>query len=112
MPWWITVFQCLNAYGDILEDLELSALENPVPDVLLRIHRIKRELALLRRLVWPMRELADQLYREEGNWIADSARRIYVMFMNIRFNLLRSLNRTVRWLAASPTSICLPFPIE
>jgi magnesium transporter len=67
-------FPVLEHYGDMLEELELVALENPTPAVLKRIHKLKRELALLRRIVWPMREVVDQLYREEGGWITEPTR--------------------------------------
>jgi magnesium transporter len=67
-------FPVLEKYGDVLEELELITLENPSPQVLHRIHSVKRELALVRRIVWPMRELVDQLYREEGDRIEDSTR--------------------------------------
>jgi len=58
-------FPVLEQYGDLLEELELITLEKPTPEVLHRIHAVKRELSLLRRIVWPMREVVDQLYREE-----------------------------------------------
>lgn len=67
-------FPVLEHYGDILEDLELIALEKPTPEILQRIHSTKRDFALLRRIVWPMREVIDQLYREEGGRIAESTR--------------------------------------
>jgi magnesium transporter len=67
-------FPVLEHYGDMLEDLELITLEKPSPELLRRIHSVKRELALLRRIVWPMREVVDQLYREEGGRITESTR--------------------------------------
>ena len=67
-------FPVLEKYGDLLEDLEMEALESPSPVLLHRIHAIKRELALLRRIVWPTRELVDQLYREEDGHISDEVR--------------------------------------
>lgn len=67
-------FPVLEHYGDMLEELELTTLENPQPEVLRRIHDIKHELSILRRIVWPMREVVDQLYRDESSAIADSTR--------------------------------------
>ncbi|XQW83616.1 magnesium/cobalt transporter CorA [Thalassotalea piscium] len=58
-------FPVLEQYGDTLEELELEILENPTQEVLHRIHAVKRELSLLRRILWPMREVVDQLYRED-----------------------------------------------
>jgi len=67
-------FPVLEHYGDILEDLELATLENPSQGVQRSIYSVKREFALVRRIVWPMRELVDQLYREEGGRISESTR--------------------------------------
>ena len=67
-------FPVLEKYGDILEDLELLTLESPSPPVLHRIYCIKRELILLRRIIWPLREVVDHLYREEGGRIDETTR--------------------------------------
>lgn len=67
-------FPVLERYGNILEELELTTLGKPSPDVLHRIHSIKRELSLLRRIVWPMRELVDRLYRDEEGFISEQTR--------------------------------------
>ena len=67
-------FPVLEHYGDMLDELEIITLEKPSPILLQRIHSVKRELAMLRRIVWPMREVVDQLYREEGGRIEDSTK--------------------------------------
>ena len=50
-------FPILELYGDRLEELEDRVLQNPSPDTIQEIHQIKRELLLLRRALWPMREV-------------------------------------------------------
>ena len=67
-------FPVLERYGDLLENLELATLEQPSPQVLHQIHGIKRELALLRRIDWPMREVVDQLYRDDNDRIETDTR--------------------------------------
>lgn len=67
-------FPVLEQYGNVLEELELVTLEHPTPAVLHRIHSVKRELALLRRIVWPTREVVDQLYREEEGHMGEATR--------------------------------------
>jgi magnesium transporter len=67
-------FPVLEYYGDTLEALEELTLDNPTSELQRNIHRIKRELASLRRIVWPMREVVDNLYRDEGGRIAESTR--------------------------------------
>jgi magnesium transporter len=67
-------FPVLEQYGDLLEELEVVTLEKPTPAVLHRIHAVKRELSLLRRIVWPMREVIDQLYREEEGRMGEATK--------------------------------------
>lgn len=67
-------FPVLEYYDELLEDLEQGTLDEPSPEVLHRIHFVKRELALLRRVIWPMREVVDQFYRDEGGSIDDAIR--------------------------------------
>jgi len=57
-------FPLLEHYGDRLEDVEGEVLERPTPESIKDIHELKRELLLLRRAVWPMREVISALQRE------------------------------------------------
>jgi len=63
-------FPMLEHYGERLEALENEVLDNPTTRVQRRLHAIKRELALLRRVIWPMREVMNELHREETEEIA------------------------------------------
>lgn len=67
-------FPVLEQYGNVLEQLELDTLERSSPEVLQRIHAVKRELSLLRRIVWPTRELVNGLYHDEFGHVSDSVR--------------------------------------
>ena len=67
-------FPVLEEYGDILEELEITTLEKPTPAILHRIHAVKRELSLLRRIVWPIREVIDHLYREEDGRMGEATK--------------------------------------
>ncbi|NQT51244.1 magnesium/cobalt transporter CorA, partial [bacterium] len=49
-------------------------LADPTVEVQQRIHAVKRELAALRRVVWPLREVASELQREETGVIAAPVR--------------------------------------
>ena len=57
-------FPILEHFGDRLETLEDTILEHPTSEVFQEIHRLKRELLLLRRAMWPMREVVQRLARE------------------------------------------------
>jgi len=58
-------FPLLEHYGDELEEMEEAVVERPEPDLLRRLHQVKRELALMRRLLWPTREMLGTLLRDE-----------------------------------------------
>lgn len=57
-------FPALEHYANRLEDLELEIAEKPDRRHLEALHQIKRDLVTMRRTLWPMREVADNLYSE------------------------------------------------
>ncbi|MCK7547858.1 magnesium/cobalt transporter CorA [Marinobacter koreensis] len=60
-----SAFPVLEAFGDKLEGMELELLEQPRKQTLSDIHRLKRELLFMRRVLWPQRELLTTLMRVE-----------------------------------------------
>ena len=68
------IFPILEHYGDRLEELENSILLSPDPRHFAAIHKLKREMLLVRRGVWPMRELVNSLQREPHECLSDSTR--------------------------------------
>ena len=56
-------FPVLERFGLELEDLEEQILESATGDTLGAIHTVKRELILLRRMLWPQREVINLLLR-------------------------------------------------
>jgi magnesium transporter len=67
-------FPVLESYGERIEELEDVVIQRPVPVTLNEIHRIKRELLLLRRAAWPEREVINALQREEAHLIRPETR--------------------------------------
>jgi magnesium transporter len=67
-------FPILENYGDRLEDLEDKVLANPQRSVITAIHKIKRDLLLVRRAAWPMREVIAFLQREPHECMSDNSR--------------------------------------
>jgi magnesium transporter len=67
-------FVILDSYGEKIESLEDELLANPGRQILSQIHEFKRELTMLRKCVWPMRELASAMQRSENELVADSTR--------------------------------------
>ncbi len=64
-------FVILERIGDEIERLEDELLGNPSPETLRSIHQLKREMILLRKSVWPLRELIGALQRCESPLIAE-----------------------------------------
>jgi magnesium transporter len=62
-------FPVLEKYGEWIETLETELLANPSPETIQDIHRIKRELLLLRRTAWPERDVIAAMQREESDVI-------------------------------------------
>ncbi len=67
-------FPILEQYGDLLERMEDEIVDSATSDVQRRIHQVKRELALLRRVIWPMREVINTLQRNENDEISAYAK--------------------------------------
>ena len=67
-------FPILEQFGDRLEDLEDLILQRPKPEAIHEIHRLKRELLLVRRSLWPMREVVLSLQREPHECFSDITR--------------------------------------
>ncbi len=57
--------------SDAIEDLEDWVVENPHPDVLKRIHAIRRELVILRRIGHPQREAINAMLRPQSPFFTD-----------------------------------------
>lgn len=51
------LFPVLEHMGDMLEKLDESVMEDPSAQHMISIHDFKRELMILRREIWPMREM-------------------------------------------------------
>jgi magnesium transporter len=58
-------FPVLERYGEELDELEAECLGKATQDTLTRLNRIKRDLLLLRRAIWPQREMVSHLLRED-----------------------------------------------
>lgn len=62
-------FPVLESLGEAIELLEDELLDRPTRDSLVRLHTLKRTLMVVRRNVWPVRELFTTLIRDETGLI-------------------------------------------
>ena len=56
-------YRVLEQIGDRIEELEREAMQDASVDVSHRIHHLKGEVLVLRRAVWPLREMLGLMYR-------------------------------------------------
>lgn len=64
-------FLILEKAGDLIETLEEELLITPTPAHLQLVHHYKREMILMRRAVWPLREVIGFLERAESDLIQE-----------------------------------------
>jgi len=64
-------FVILEDLGEVIEDLESEVVTTPTPETLSQIHRLKRVMIMLRKSVWPLRELISRLERSESPLIKE-----------------------------------------
>lgn len=67
----------MDHIGTQSEILEEELIANPNPQTLEIIHTLKREMVVLRKSIWPMREVIDSLERLESDLIEDKTRRYF-----------------------------------
>ncbi len=67
-------FPILETFGDRLEAIEEEITNNPKQEIVGRIHHMRRQLLLIRREVWPMREMLTELSRESHGAISAETR--------------------------------------
>lgn len=67
-------FPVLEDFGDRVERLETSALDSPDRSTVSEIQGLKRELLMMRRMLWPHRDVINSLLRDDTAMISDSTR--------------------------------------
>lgn len=66
-------FTVLEEISGEIEEIEEKLISSPSPETLQKIHILKREMIMLRKSVWPLREVINSLIRdEEIDLISDS----------------------------------------
>lgn len=63
-------FPVLEDYGELIEALEIQAIQQPSRATVAEIYRLRRDLMILRRAIWPQREMLSQLIRDRSNLLS------------------------------------------
>lgn len=67
-------FPILEFYGDQLHEIEEAILDKPDENTVKQLHQFNREMMLLRRQMWPMRDVILQLQRETHECMGETTR--------------------------------------
>jgi magnesium transporter len=70
-------FHIVERLGEWTEELEREVLERPSEATMHQVHELKRELLVLRRSTWPLREITSAFVRSE-NELVDPSTKIYL----------------------------------
>ena len=65
-------FVILEGVGEQVEFVEEALVADPRPETLQTIHNLKRDMILLRKAVWPLREVVGVLVRGESSLVGES----------------------------------------
>jgi magnesium transporter len=67
-------FVVVEQLGDSAEELEDEALASPTPALLRTINLVKHDTQMLRRAIWPLREVLNNLIRDENVFFRSETR--------------------------------------
>jgi magnesium transporter len=62
----------LERFGEQMESLEDEVVARPSPQILRHVHRFKNDMIMLRKSLWPLREVIARLERRESPLISDN----------------------------------------
>lgn len=82
-------FIALEQVGDVAETLEERVFADPKPEVQFALNRLRREVVVLRKSVWPLREVMSTLLREEAPLISESTR---VYLRDVQDHLIQAID--------------------
>lgn len=64
-------FPLLEKLGANIETLEIELLQAPTQNTLAKIHHVKRELLILRHVLWPQRDLLNRIIHDDYPYIQE-----------------------------------------
>jgi len=70
-------FEILEHFGDRIEEVEEELLTDPKQQTLSEIHQIKRNFIVMRKSIWPLREMINHLHSSDSDLIDDSTK-VYI----------------------------------
>lgn len=67
-------YPILEYYSDLSETLEDLVVDRIRPDLINKIHQLKRDLMSIHRMLWPLRDVVSSLQRDTHECMSDTSR--------------------------------------
>jgi len=64
-------FPIVESLGEAIEEMQETVFDQPAPEKLRDVHELRKALFLLRRSVWPTRDILSRLWRDETGLITE-----------------------------------------
>ncbi len=82
-------FIMLEKIGDKIEGLEEELMKNSTTETMHSIHKLKREILFLRKYIWPLREIINELQKTESNFLNESSS---IYFRDVYDHIIQVIN--------------------
>ena len=82
-------FTILEKVGDHIELLEDELIDEPQRETLNQLHHMKRQMIYIRKVVWPVRELINNIQRSETQLISESTE---IYFRDVQDHSIRVID--------------------
>ncbi|HSL19694.1 MAG TPA: magnesium/cobalt transporter CorA [Methylomirabilota bacterium] len=100
------LFPVLEHIGDRIEEIEETILEHPTPEAVSQLHELRRELLVIRRSVWPLRDMLNGLARTEEEVFSDETL-LYLRDVVDHATMASDLVETLREMVSSAMELYL-----
>lgn len=100
-------FPILEVYAERIEEIEEVLLERPSESTLQQVHQLRRELLLLRKRVWPHREVVNELIRDAETALIKDETQVYLRDCYDHTIAILELLETYREMTASMLEVYL-----
>jgi magnesium transporter len=99
-------FAVLELMGERLEAVQQTVVDDPKPETLNDIHALKRQLLFLRRAVWPLRDVLNNLSRSDCRFLHEPTK---VFFRDVYDHVVQIVDtiETLREMVAASLDIYL-----
>ncbi|MEM4295332.1 MAG: magnesium/cobalt transporter CorA [Candidatus Anstonellales archaeon] len=67
-------FELLEKLSEVIEELEEEVIKNPNIDIIIKVEQIKRKIIMLRRILWPSREVINKFSSPDFTFVKKSTR--------------------------------------